>query len=473
MENATKQLYEQFLQWAQAHENEMLYELSEWVQIPSVRDNATAAVGQPFGADCAKMADHVIKRAKEMGFACTNHEGYCVSIQSNPNALREIGILPHLDVVPAAGEWTFPPFCGMVDGGFVYGRGSHDDKSAAVMSLYLLRALREMEIPLKSGVRLIMGLGEETGMEDMEYYVSKYPIPRISLVPDSCYPVNIAQKSNILLDMSGPVLEDILSFEGGNGKSVPGHAEIVLACPEETVRAQLTERAHFKIIALPHGTKVCVEGVSVHPADPEKGVNAIALLAAAIAESNLLGAQSQQLMERIATISSDYYGTPLGLACEETATGKTTAVVTRVHTENGRLILSLNCRVCHAITKDHAVALLRDYCEKNDLKITGLHATPGVRFNENDPAVRCLQQTWHEATGRNDPVFASGGNTYSRAFPNAITFGIIGGGFYIADKRIPAGRGCAHEADEYIHSSVLTHGLAIYGAAVCALDRLN
>lgn len=43
MGNVTKQLYEQFLHWAQAHENEMLRELSEWVQIPSVRDNATAA----------------------------------------------------------------------------------------------------------------------------------------------------------------------------------------------------------------------------------------------------------------------------------------------------------------------------------------------------------------------------------------------------------------------------------------------
>ena len=473
MKNVTKQLYEQFLQWAQAHENEMLRELSEWVQIPSVRDNATATAGQPFGAGCAKMANHVIKRAQEIGFACTNHEGYCVSIQSNPTALREIGILPHLDVVPAAGEWTFPPFCGRIDGGFVYGRGTHDDKSAAVMSLYLLRALREMKIPLKSGVRLIMGLGEETGMEDMEYYVSKYPTPHISLVPDSCYPVNIAQKSCISLDMSSPVPEDILSFKGGNGKSVPGHAEIVLACPEETVRAQLTERAHFNIIALPHGTKVCAEGVSVHPADPEKGVNAIALLATAIVESNLLGAQSQQLLKRIAALSSDFYGAPLGLASEEPVTGKTTAVVTRIHMENGRLILSLNCRVCHALTKDHAVALLQKYCKKNDWKIAGLCATAGVRFDEKDPAILCLQQTWHDATGRNDPVFSTGGNTYSRAFPNAITFGIIGGGFYIADKRIPAGHGCAHEVDEYIHASILTHGLAIYGASVCALDQLN
>lgn len=55
----------------------------------------------------------------------------------SPN-LKPVLLLSHMDVVPAADEtlkqWTHPPFEGKIDGGYIWGRGSMDDK-AGVISL--------------------------------------------------------------------------------------------------------------------------------------------------------------------------------------------------------------------------------------------------------------------------------------------------------------------------------------------------
>ncbi|MCP5373057.1 MAG: M20/M25/M40 family metallo-hydrolase, partial [Hyphomicrobiales bacterium] len=53
-------------------------------------------------------------------------------------ALRPVLLTAHYDVVPvdpdsvAAGRWTHPPYAGTLADGFVWGRGSLDDKSAVV-----------------------------------------------------------------------------------------------------------------------------------------------------------------------------------------------------------------------------------------------------------------------------------------------------------------------------------------------------
>ncbi len=62
----------------------------------------------------------------------------------NP-ALKPIVLLAHLDVVPAdeeaAGGWTHPPFAGQIADGFLWGRGTLDDKASA---LGMLEAIERM-----------------------------------------------------------------------------------------------------------------------------------------------------------------------------------------------------------------------------------------------------------------------------------------------------------------------------------------
>jgi carboxypeptidase PM20D1 len=59
--------------------------------------------------------------------------------QGSDNSLAPIVFLAHQDVVPASEEpdsgWEFPPFEGRIQGGFIYGRGTIDDKGSLIAIL--------------------------------------------------------------------------------------------------------------------------------------------------------------------------------------------------------------------------------------------------------------------------------------------------------------------------------------------------
>jgi hypothetical protein len=63
---------------------------------------------------------------------------------------RPIVLLSHLDVVPAeSSAWEHPPFAGVRDGDFVFGRGALDAKGVTVVHLLALLKLSQRDAPLK------------------------------------------------------------------------------------------------------------------------------------------------------------------------------------------------------------------------------------------------------------------------------------------------------------------------------------
>jgi carboxypeptidase PM20D1 len=82
-------------------------------------------------------------------------------------ALAPVVLAGHLDVVPveAASEsdWTFPPFDGRIDGGFVWGRGSLDDKAAVLGILEAAEALLSVGFCPHRSVLFAFGEDEEVG----------------------------------------------------------------------------------------------------------------------------------------------------------------------------------------------------------------------------------------------------------------------------------------------------------------------
>ena len=63
---------------------------------------------------------------------------------------RSLVLNAHIDTVPveAPGDWTFPPYGGVIDGGRIYGRGACDDKAGVVECLLVAHALREAGVAL-------------------------------------------------------------------------------------------------------------------------------------------------------------------------------------------------------------------------------------------------------------------------------------------------------------------------------------
>jgi len=75
---------------------------------------------------------------------------------------RPLLIMGHTDTVnvdPA--KWTFPPFSATRDGGYIYGRGTVDDKDNVAAALMTMLLLKRMNVPLARDVIFLAEAGEE------------------------------------------------------------------------------------------------------------------------------------------------------------------------------------------------------------------------------------------------------------------------------------------------------------------------
>jgi acetylornithine deacetylase/succinyl-diaminopimelate desuccinylase-like protein len=71
-------------------------------------------------------------------------------------------IMGHLDTVNIdEKKWTFPPFSAARDAGYIYGRGTVDDKDNATAALMVMLTLKRQNVPLDRDVIFLAEAGEE------------------------------------------------------------------------------------------------------------------------------------------------------------------------------------------------------------------------------------------------------------------------------------------------------------------------
>ena len=89
---------------------------------------------------------------------------------------RPLLIMGHSDVVrvdPA--KWTFPPFSATRQGGYVYGRGTLDDKSDLLATMMTMLMLKRQKTPLDRDVIFVSEAGEEASTgPGIEYLVNEH-----------------------------------------------------------------------------------------------------------------------------------------------------------------------------------------------------------------------------------------------------------------------------------------------------------
>lgn len=77
---------------------------------------------------------------------------------------RPILLLNHIDVVPVEKEaWEIPPFEGVIQDGYLYGRGTLDCKSLGIIELMAVLILKREKVSLKRDVIFLATADEETG----------------------------------------------------------------------------------------------------------------------------------------------------------------------------------------------------------------------------------------------------------------------------------------------------------------------
>jgi acetylornithine deacetylase/succinyl-diaminopimelate desuccinylase-like protein len=77
---------------------------------------------------------------------------------------RPLLLLNHMDVVPVEKErWSVDPFAGIIEDGYLYGRGALDDKSMGIIEMMALLILKREKVPLKKDILFFASADEETG----------------------------------------------------------------------------------------------------------------------------------------------------------------------------------------------------------------------------------------------------------------------------------------------------------------------
>ncbi len=79
---------------------------------------------------------------------------------------RPVLIMGHTDVVKVdPAKWTHPPFSATREGGYVYGRGTVDDKDNVVAGLMVMVLLKRLNVPLDRDVIFLAEAGEEASTQ--------------------------------------------------------------------------------------------------------------------------------------------------------------------------------------------------------------------------------------------------------------------------------------------------------------------
>lgn len=104
--------------------------------------------------ECQNAINFMLKRANDFGLTGEQVTDESMHIQLGSKG-KLCGVLSHLDVVPAGNNWSVLPYSLTEKDGRLYGRGIADDKGAALVTLYCLRALKEEGIDGVNTLRAI------------------------------------------------------------------------------------------------------------------------------------------------------------------------------------------------------------------------------------------------------------------------------------------------------------------------------
>ena len=178
------------------------------VRIDSVEREACE--GAPFGTGVKRALECAMDISGQLGFDTVNLDHYMGYAQYGKGE-DYVCAIGHVDVVPPGEGWKHPPFSGYMEKGVIYSRGVLDNKGPVMACLYGLAAIKEAGLLLKNPVRIIFGCDEESGFEDLKYYLSRERPPLYGFTPDCKYPVVYSERGRAVVRITGS-LEELESF---------------------------------------------------------------------------------------------------------------------------------------------------------------------------------------------------------------------------------------------------------------------
>ncbi len=457
--------------WIDAHQEALLKDIAELCAVPSVKGEAEE--GKPFGKGPYDSLHCAMDICSRYGFAVKNYDNYVAAADFDVALPRALDILAHTDVVPAGEGWTVTePFKVIEKDGRLYGRGTSDDKGPLLCSLYAMRAIKECGIPLKKGVRLIMGADEECGSEDIEKYYAEEPEAEMTFSPDGEFPLINIEKGQFRGTLSKHFEEDaalprVISLEAGVAlNAVPQKAVLRfegLALDSAEVKAAIREiEAACEVKCEQNGeNELIVWGVSAHASTPETGKNAglaaVLLLLKLPLHASALMTQLEKLPQLFAYGVTD--GSGLNIKMADAESHDLTCTLDMYHIDPAYMEFSFDARTPVMATKENC-----QDCAQAAAEAAGFDfSTPGMiephRVPGDSDFVKTLLKAYEDVTGLRGECLAIGGGTYVHHLKNGVAFGAVLPGI---DTRM-------HGADEFFDIDNIMLAAKVYAEAILAL----
>lgn len=448
-------------------------DLIAMTSVPSVRSEAAPAA--PYGRDCAACLEFCASLFAKEGFRTEifADSGYALVKFRDPVPGEEyVGVFCHSDVVPVdASEWMIcPPFEPVERDGILYGRGIMDNKSSIAIMLNFFRGLRELGISPRRNIIVFIGSNEESGMGDVRAFAKEQPLPAVSIVPDSSFPMSFGEKGTYRAAVTTEKSDCVISVRGGEAyNTVLGSLECVMRDAPGLRDHLEREGAGFLTVEGESDGKLSLKaaGVPCHAGRPYKGDSAFRRLAALLAGCPFVTGHDRALFSRIAEDLGDVRGEGLGIAADDATLGPLSVANGIVRTdEEGRIVFTLDIRY----GKNPGLAAVREKLDKlftgRGWSVSGVRGTDALVVPLDDGNAQRIMTVFRELTGKEDakPYYMTGG-TYAKYLPHAYATGVSFGD-YRSTLGLPAGHGGAHEADEALGVEAYTRGAGILSAIV-------
>lgn len=431
---------------------DMIESIKAAVRINSVMDEDTATESMPFGKGVDESLRKTLEIAESLGFKTVYKDGYYGYAEIGEGE-ELIGILGHIDVVPIGDEskWKFPPFSATEEDGYIYGRGTQDDKGPTIAAMYAVKALLDAGVKFEKRVRFIIG-GDE---ENLWRCIAKYTengeeIPSMGFTPDSSFPVTNAEKSLVQFYLRVKGSKEINLNISGALNAVPGVANYTGKLADK-----LSEKLdELKFDYEKDGESITVIGKRVHAASADKGVNSIERLCKALYE---IGVEDDVV--RFVAELSDSVGSKILPNCIDDVSGTLTLNLGELIINEKESKIGFDSRVPVKFTIEDLEDAVKEKAANYGLEFEEFDRLKSLYVPADSELIKTLVSVYEEETGLEGTPKSSGGATYAKALDNCVAFGAM----------FPFDEKTEHQENERVNIKNMIKATEIYALSVYRL----
>ena len=450
-------------QFIEENKENILWDITRLVRVPSVEGKAEP--GAPFGPGPRKALDMAETIARELGLETVDLD-HKAGYAAVPGGREEyLATICHVDVVPVGEGWTSDPWTVQVKGDYLIGRGVMDDKGPAVLTLYLLKFLKEHGGALRYPVRAILGANEETGMQDVEHYLAVEKAPLFAFSPDADFPLINGEKGIVHGRIrSTAKMKKIVEIKGGMAyNAVPSKAEAWV----QTKHAEPAEDIEVEE-ARPGVWHITAHGIGGHASMPQGTKSAIGVLEHYLLDHEMVSEEEAAFLRFAVKIPDAPDGSLVGCAADDGLFTPLTLVSGRIYSEDDRMVQTLDFRFPTNTSAEKLKAALEEAAGAL-AEIEMDHAAKPFFKHPTSKELKACMEAYREVTGEKQAQpFTIGGGTYARHFPNAVGFGPEH-----PERKYPDFVGKIHGADEGASFPDLLEALKVYIVALLKLEEIE